>query len=138
VVGPFLQNASVNLLVLKNMSEPIVPQEVTRRKKTSRVLFGYTGKEYVVKSKEHPEGLHPGAAAWIEVVKEAGKPLDRDACLAGLTLKETSTKQPAIRIIYYWKKFLVEGGWLVTSKKEHKVKPAPATVAAATPVPPTA
>jgi hypothetical protein len=116
-----------------------------RRKKTSRILFEFTGKEFSIQSKENPQGLHKAAAAWLQVLKDAGKALDRDECLTKLAKLDTGTSQQPIRIIYYWKKTLVDGGWIRLTKKESaKPKaeaapaPVPAPVAATAPTPPPA
>ena len=106
----------------------------TRRKKTSRTLFEYTGKAFSVLSKENPQGLHKAAVAWLTVLQSAGKALDRDECLTKLAGLETGTTQQPIRIIYYWKKTLVDGGWIRLTKKETKPK-VEATVPAETPQP---
>ena len=93
-----------------------------RRKKTSRTLFEYTGKEFAAQSKENPQGLHKAAVAWLNVLKNAAKPLDRDECLTLLTGAETGTTQQPIRIIYYWKKTLIDGGWIRLTRKDGKPK----------------
>jgi hypothetical protein len=122
------------------MNEQTVPptsNAATRRKKTSRILFEFTGKEFSIQSKENPQGLHKAAAAWLQVLKDAGKALDRDECLAKLVALDTGTSQQPIRIIYYWKKTLVDGGWIRLTKKESAKPKAEATPATPPVIPPT-
>lgn len=92
----------------------------TPKKKRSSYSFEYTGKDFAVKNKENPAGLHKAAIAWLNVLKAAGKSLTQAECLSELgklTKADTGTTQEPIRIIYYWKKALVEGGWIRPLKK---------------------
>lgn len=91
----------------------------TKSKKSSKILFTYTGKEYSVKSKECPAGLNKSAAVWLDVLKAGGKAMGRDECVDALALiPDRGTSQEPIRVMYYWKKFLAAGGWIVVTKKE--------------------
>jgi hypothetical protein len=100
----------------------------TVRKKQSRILFKYTGKPFTVVSKTNPisdtpdcQVLHAAPAAWLTVLKNADKALSRDECVAALAVVAetgtTGTSQPPIRILYYWKKFLTDRGYLATERK---------------------
>jgi hypothetical protein len=101
------------------MSEQSAETAKTRRKKTSRILFAYSGKEFVEQSKENESGLHKAACAWLNVLRTAGRPMDRDECLTALAeVSDTGTSQKPIRIIYYWKKTLIDGGYITLSRKD--------------------
>lgn len=115
------------------MSENIAQVHASRRKKVSLAMFEYTSKEYFVKSKENPNGLHKAAAAWLDVLKEAGRPMTRDECLAALAGRDTGTTQPAIRIVYYWKRSLLDGGYIKIFKKGETAVEASATDAVPAP-----
>lgn len=71
------------------------------------------------------EGLHYCAKAIVEVLRAAGPAvmaegsptiyggIGRDAICAGLAALNLKTAQPPIRVLYYWKKHLINGGWAV-------------------------
>jgi hypothetical protein len=62
-----------------------------------------------------PEDLHYCAVAIINTVKEkaAGKGFaTRDEVLDGLAALKLKTTQAPIRILYYWKKNLIDNGYL--------------------------
>ena len=88
-----------------------------RRKKKSNMRLASTDKA--------TDGLHYCAKAIIDVLRTAGQPaavegtpvvynsMSRDEVIAGLAALNLKTTQPAIRVLYYWKKFLIDGGYAV-------------------------
>jgi hypothetical protein len=89
--------------------------------KKSRTLWNFAGKE--------PEStLHQDVVLLINILKEAGKPVTRDDLITALKAQNLKTKQQPIRILYHWKRYLKEKGYVTFPRLEN------ATAALETPV----
>ena len=84
---------------------------MNRKKKTSRTLWNWAGKEA-------DDTIHKAAQILVNVLKAAGKPLTRDEVLAELAKQDLGTTQKPIRVLYHWKKFLKDNGFISTSQQE--------------------
>lgn len=93
---------------------PAVAAPAQRRKKKSNMLLVATDKDTA--------GLHYCAKAIVDVLRTVGqegaqpgqfKPVGRDQIVAGLEALGLKTTQPGIRVLYYWKRSLLESGHIV-------------------------
>lgn len=111
-----------------------------RRAKTSNILFSRTDKPLTITDAagnqvpavgSNGQPLHPAALAWLKSLDQAGRPLSMAECVDALAKRhaagEFKTKQALTRVVYYWKAYLLQSGFLV----QQKVAAAPAAAAAA-------